>query len=56
MNDTTALYSTIDEFLTSISQVRLVDAASVVDFCLDLRQIVSSPLPEVGEDLDFVGV
>lgn len=55
MNET-ALYSIIDEFLTSISQVRLVEAASVVDFCLDLRQIVASPLAEVGEDLDLLGV
>lgn len=55
MNDT-ALYSIIDEFLSSIGQVRLVEAASVVDFCLDLRQIVSGSESQAGESLDLVGV
>jgi len=40
--NTTLLFETIDSFLTDISNVRLVEAGSVMDFCLDLRQIVSS--------------
>lgn len=55
MNDTT-VYAIIDEFLASISQVRLVEASSVVDFCLDIRQIVSSLDTEDRRNVDFMGV
>lgn len=40
------IFNVIDEFLTDISNQKLVDSYKVQDFCLDLRLIVSNSLKE----------
>ena len=40
------LLTTIDTFLTEVSGQSLVDTNKVLDFCLDLRQIVAKEREE----------
>ena len=44
------LFSNIDEFLTSISNQKLVDSYKVQDFCLDLRLFIKKNFEECKDE------